>query len=386
VTVGVQLPATGGTLVEYRMRGPVAWPRPTGPITSRTAFAAGHVAADPFANNVPGAPARLDWDATLAFRRHLWSYGLGVAEAMDTAQRGMGLDWPAARELIDRSSAEAKSVGGRIAAGAGTDHRPNAATLAAVRDAYLEQVAHIEGAGAQVIIMASRELAAIARGPEDYAAVYGPLLAQTSQPVILHWLGPMFDPELAGYWGSSDIDVATKNMLDLITQHRAAVNGVKISLLDADHERGLRASLPDGVHVYTGDDFNYVELIRGDGVRASDALLGIFAAIAPAASSALQALDRNDLAAYEAALAPTVALSRHLFQAPTYYYKAGIAFLAWICGYQRGFAMVGGLQSARSAVHLAEAFRLADQAGLLPDSDLAAGRLTSYLSIAGVLG
>ncbi|PPK97210.1 uncharacterized protein DUF993 [Kineococcus xinjiangensis] len=384
VRLPVPLPDGSVELREHALRAPGAWERPTGEVRSRRAFAAAHVVPRAGADNVPGAPADVDWDSTLAFRRHLWSWGLGVAEAMDTAQRGMGLDWAAAQELIRRSAAEARAVGGRIAAGAGTDHMPpGAATLPRVRAAYEEQLAVVEGSGAQVILMASRQLAATARSAEEYHEVYSALLQQASGKVILHWLGPMFDPALTGYWGYEDVDSATASFLQLVRDHAAKVDGVKVSLLDAQHEAGLRRRLPEGVRVYTGDDFNYPELILGDGEHDSDALLGIFAAIAPAASTALQALDRDDVAGYEAALKPTLELARHVFAAPTYHYKAGIAFLAWLNGFQPGHAMVGGLHSARSAVHQAETFRLADEAGLLADPDLAAARMRCYLDVHG---
>ncbi|GHF39609.1 hypothetical protein FHX82_006697 [Amycolatopsis bartoniae] len=351
---------------------------------SRIAYAAAHVAADPQADNAPGAPAVVDWDSTLAFRRHLWSCGLGVAEAMDTAQRGMGLDWAATRELIRRSAAEAASCGGLIAAGAGTDHAPEASTVDEVTRAYLDQVEVVETAGARVILMASRQLARVASGPEDYHEVYGKVLGQVAEPVILHWLGPMFDPALAGYWGAKDLDRATESLLALIRAHPAKVDGVKVSLLDAGHEVRFRRALPPGVRLYTGDDFHYPELIRGDETGHSDALLGVFAAIAPAASAALERLDAGDVAGYDRILAPTVPLARHLFAAPTYYYKTGIAFLAWLSGHQRGFTMVGGLQSGRSAVHLDQAYRLAGELGLLPDPDLAAARMAAFRTVTGL--
>ncbi|WP_046471113.1 dihydrodipicolinate synthase family protein [Allosalinactinospora lopnorensis] len=367
------------------MREPKQWPRPADPPRSRVAYAAAHVAADPLGDNALGAPSAVDWEGTLAFRRHLWSHGLGVAEAMDTAQRGMGLDWAATRELIRRSSAEARSVGGRVAAGAGTDHLPaRVADLDAVLAGYEEQIRVVEDAEAQVILMASRQMAALGRGPEDYHKVYGTLLGQVREPVILHWLGPMFDPALAGYWGSEDIERASESLLALMREHAAKVDGVKVSLLDADHEVRLRAELPEGVRLYTGDDFHYPELIKGGGGSHSDALLGIFAAIAPAASAALHALDNGDEAGYDAAFDPTVPLARHLFTAPTYYYKTGIAFLAWLSGHQPGFTMVGGLHGGRGIVHLSRAFRLADEAGLLPDPELAAARMNSLLDVAGV--
>jgi dihydrodipicolinate synthase/N-acetylneuraminate lyase len=385
VTAAVRLPDGDGELVPFTFGEPTPWRTPSAPLRSRVAFAAAHVVADPLRDNGPGSPAGIDWESTLAFRRHLWRFGLGVAEAMDTAQRGMGLDWPAAEELIRRSSAEARAVGGRIAAGAGTDQLPAlVASLDDVAAAYEEQVAAVEAAGAQVILMASRQLAALAHTPEDYRKVYDRVLAQVAGPVVLHWLGPMFDPALQGYWGADDVDVATDALLTLIIDHAGRVDGVKVSLLDAGHEKRLRAHLPPGVRLYTGDDFNYPELILGDGAAHSDALLGIFAAIAPAASAALQALDAGDTAAYHSAFEPTLPLARHVFGAPTYFYKTGIAFLAWLSGFQTGFTMVGGLQSTRSVVHLAQTARLADAAGLLPDPDMAARRLRCFLETAGV--
>jgi hypothetical protein len=369
----VQLPGRDGSLREHRLGPPRTWD--TGPFESRVAFAAAHVVADPFGGNVPGAPAVLDWDATLAYRVRLWEHGFGVAEAMDTAQRGMGLDWDTALELIRRSASIAS---GRLAAGVGTDH-----DTADPLTAYREQLAAVVEAGAQPILMCSRKLAAAARGPEDYQKVYGALLEEVDRPVILHWLGTAFDPALEGYWGSSDVPTATGHFLDLIKAYPDKVDGVKVSLLDASHEVGLRRALPDGVRCYTGDDFNYPELIAGDDLGHSDALLGIFDAIAPAASTALRALDAGDRARYDEVLEPTVALSRHIFGAPTYYYKTGVVFLAWLAGFQDAFGMVGGLQSARDVVHLGEALRLADLAGLLPDPDLAArrwGRLMDVLT------
>jgi hypothetical protein len=383
----VALPGPDGGWREVELREPRAWQqRPGGP-TSRVVFAAAHVVADPLGENVPGAPAVVDWDATLAFRAHLFSYGFGVAEAMDTAQRNMGLDWPAVQELVRRSAEQAREHGARIASGAGTDHVTGATdlrSLADVREAYLEQVAYVESCGSQVIVMASRHLAALARTPDDYLSVYDAVLRQVREPVVLHWLGEAFDPHLRGYWGSTDVDAATATFLDLVRAHADKVDGVKVSLLSAEHEVGLRAALPAGVRLYTGDDFNYPELIRGDGTHHSDALLGAFAAIAPAASAALAALDEGDLATYDAEMAPTLPLSRHVFEAPTYHYKTGIAFLSWLSGHQPGFTMVGGLQSARSAVHLGRLFELANEARLLPDPDLAAHRLGVWLEGAGV--
>ncbi|MFD1151612.1 dihydrodipicolinate synthase family protein [Saccharothrix hoggarensis] len=367
----VLLPGRDGAFRRHRLSAPRAWE--TGPFRSRIAFAAAHVVADPFAGNVPGAPAVLDWDATLAYRVRLWEHGFGVAEAMDTAQRGMGLDWDTAAELIRRSASIAT---GRLAAGVGTDH-----DTADPLTAYREQLATVVEAGAQPILMCSRKLAAAARGPEDYQKVYGALLDDVDQPVILHWLGTAFDPALEGYWGSTDVSIATGHFLDLIRAYPDRVDGVKVSLLDAAHEVELRRALPPGVRCYTGDDFHYPELIAGDDVGHSDALLGIFDPIAPAASTALRALDDGDLDRYHEVLSPTVALSRHLFGTPTYYYKTGVVFVAWLSGFQDAFGMVGGLQSARDVVHLGEALRLADLAGLLPDPDLAAARWGRLLEV-----
>ncbi|WP_329132169.1 dihydrodipicolinate synthase family protein [Streptomyces sp. NBC_01476] len=353
------------------------------PLRSRVVYSAAHVVADPLRTSADG-PAAVDWDATLAFRRHLWAHGLGVAEAMDTAQRGMGLDWAGAAELIRRSSAEARSAGGSIACGVGTDQLTGPATLAEVVAAYEEQLAVVEAAGAQAILMASRALTAAAKSPDDYLEVYERLLRQSSDRVILHWLGPMFDPALAGYWGSDDLDKATETFLDVITAHPDKVDGIKISLLDADREIALRRRLPKGVRCYTGDDFNYPELIAGDEQGFSHALLGIFDPLAPLAASAVSALDTGDTAGFRRVLDPTVELSRHLFQAPTRFYKTGVVLLAWLAGHQSHFTMVGGLQSARSVQHLAKAYELADRIGLFPDPALAEARMRHLLAVHGV--
>jgi hypothetical protein len=384
-TAIVALPEASGGWREIELSQPRAWAEHPEAFSSRVAFAAAHVVADPRGENVPGAPAVIDWETTLAFRQHLFRYGLGVAEAMDTAQRNMGLDWSATQELITRSAALAREHGARIASGAGTDQLLGpVGSLEEVTRAYLEQVEFVEAAGSQVIMMASRQLAATARSAEDYLQVYSSVLTQASRPVILHWLGEMFDPQLSSYWGSIDIPTATRTFLDLINEHTTKVDGVKVSLLSADHEQQLRSALPSGVRLYTGDDFNYPELIEGDGDHHSDALLGAFAAIAPAAAAALSALDEDDIDLYRAEMAPTLPLSRHIFSVPTYYYKTGIAFLAWLNGQQDGFVMVGGLQSARSIVHLALIFELANEAQLLTDPELAAHRLGQLLATAGV--
>lgn len=384
----LRLPENDGSTRAYEPRTePLAF-GPAGPLTSRTVFSAAHVVADPYADTTPDSPAVVDWDATLAFRRHLWSHGLGVAEAMDTAQRGMGLDWAGAAELIRRSAAEAHGVGGRIACGVGTDQLTGPADLTAVRAAYEEQLALVEDTGSQAILMASRALAAAASGPEDYLDLYGHLLRQASEPVILHWLGPMFDPALDGYWGSADLDAATETLLDVIKAHPDKVDGIKVSLLDARREVELRRRLPEGVRCYTGDDFHYPELIAGDGPAAggrfSHALLGIFDPLGPLAAEAVRILDTGDVAGFRKTLDPTVALSRHLFQPPTRFYKTGVVLLAWLAGHQDHFAMVGGLQSARSLPHLARAYELADGLGLFPDPELAANRMRSLLTVYGV--
>ncbi|MET9252351.1 dihydrodipicolinate synthase family protein [Streptomyces sp. NPDC003717] len=382
----LRLPDSQGRLRPYEPRtDPLALP-PGGapPAVSRTVFSAAHVVADPYADVSPGSPAVLDWDATLAFRHHLWSHGLGVAEAMDTAQRGMGLDWPVAAELIRRSAAEARTVGGRIACGAGTDQLPPGAGLFEVREAYEEQLAVVAEAGAQPILMASRALAAAAYGPEDYLELYGNLLRQSTEPVILHWLGPMFDPALEGYWGSADLDAATDVLLAVIAGHPGKVDGVKVSLLDAGREVALRRRLPAGVRCYTGDDFHYPELIAGDEEGFSHALLGVFDPLGPLAATAVRALDTGDPAGFHALLDPTVPLARHLFQPPTRYYKTGVVLLAWLAGHQSHFTMPGGLHAARSLPHLARAYELADALGLFPDPKLAEDRMRTLLALHGV--
>ena len=370
--------------VVHTMSGATA-PAPSGAaLKSRVVYSAAHVVADPLADNGPGRPAALDWDATLAFRRHLWTHGLGVAEAMDTAQRGMGLDWAATRELIRRSAAEAAAVGGLIACGAGTDQLAGPSTLDDVIAAYEEQLAVVDEAGAIPILMCSRALAAAATGPDDYARVYDRLLSQVSRPVILHWLGPMFDPALTGYWGSADLAAAAETMLAVITTHESKVDGVKISLLDADREIAFRRRLPADVRCYTGDDFNYPQLIEGDERGFSHALLGIFDPLAAHASAAVARLDAGDAKGFREILDPTVTLARHTFAAPTFHYKTGVVFLAWLAGHQDAFRMVGGLENARDIPYLARLFTLADEAGLYPDPEAAAAKMRALLTVAGV--
>ncbi|MDB5085772.1 MAG: hypothetical protein JWN30_2658 [Bacilli bacterium] len=380
------LPQAGGTLYSYQIGNTAPVTLKAGKLTSRVAFSAAHVVCDPYADTDPLFNAQIDWNATLAYRHYLWSLGLSVAEAMDTAQRGMGLDWNSAKELMRRSIAEARSVKGQIACGAGTDQlRPGTGiTLEAVEAAYEEQCAFVEGEGGQIILMASRALAACAKGPADYIRVYSKILSQVSRPVILHWLGDMFDPALAGYWGHDDLTDAMGICLQVIRDNADKIDGIKISLLAAEREVAMRRLLPDGVKMYTGDDFNYPDLIRGDEQGFSHALLGIFDAIAPAASAAIQALDAGDLAGYDSLLEKTVPLSRHIFAAPTFAYKTGIVFMAYLNGHQNHFRMIGGSEGARSVMHLAKLFVLADQAGLLRDPDLAADRMQTALALAGI--
>jgi hypothetical protein len=373
----IRLPLSEG-LSTYRLNQAGPLPALEGPPpTSRVAYAAAHVVINPL------QPQTLDMDATMAFRRHLWSLGFGVAEAMDTSQRGMGLDWTAARELIRISAGER---GGAIACGANTDQLDPSkiATIDEVIAAYEEQCEAIEAAGGRVILMASRALVKCAKGPEDYSRVYGRLLQGLRQPAILHWLGEAFDPQLRGYWGSASVSDAMATCVEIIREHQKKIDGVKISLLDKQQEIIMRRQLPAGVRMYTGDDFDYAELIQGDEKGHSDALLGIFDGIAPAASLALRSLDAGDTAKYNELLEPTVPLSRHIFQTPTYFYKTGLVFLAYLNGHQRHFTMLGGQQSARSIVHLSELFVLADKARLLADPELAAHRMKLMLQLAGV--
>ena len=394
------LPTAGGTLAPYTLRGTVPVKPAAGVKFDRIAYSAAHVVADPLAAIDPWLQCAVDWDTTIAYRRHLFSLGLGVAEAMDTAQRGMGLDWPTSLELIRRSLDAAKDVpGALVASGCGTDHLDidDVKSVDDVIRGYEEQMAAIEKLGGKLIVMASRALARVAKSPADYERVYDRILSQAKQPVVLHWLGDMFDPALAGYWGTKDVNAAMDTALGIIAAHPDKVDGIKISLLDKDKEIAMRRRLPatggtdgQGVRMYTGDDFNYAELIAGDGAGAaprqgqSDALLGIFDAIAPAASAALAALAAGDTARFHAILGPTVPLSRHIFAAPTRFYKTGVVFMAWLNGHQSHFTMVGGQQSTRSLVHFAQLFRLADQGDLLEQPELAVQRMGHLLALNGV--
>jgi len=371
--VSLQLPDGSGGWIQHTLGQAMTYRPPRAVPRCRTAFAAAHVVAS--------SPNRIDWELTMAYRRHIWSYGLGVAEAMDTAQRGMGLEWPAARELMVRSLAEARAAKGEIVCGAATDQlgEPLRRPLEEIIDAYQEQCSLIEDAGGRVVMMASRHLASSATDREDYERVYREVLAGLHRPAIIHWLGDMFDPALAGYWGVQDLSQAADVCLAILSFNREKVDGVKVSLLDAARERSLRGRLPAGVRMYTGDDFNYPELVRGDGTHHSHALLGILDAIAPAFSAALVAADAGDWDTYERTLAPTVELSRLIFSPPTYHYKAGIVFLAWLNGHQQRFRLLGGLESARPVEHYGRLLVLADRAGLLADPELAAARMRSLL-------
>ncbi len=386
----IDLPVAGGRVEPYRVRNAaLAGATGTGPRSrlNRVAYAAAHVVVDPLADNDPWLDVAVDWDKTLAFRHYLWDLGFGVAEAMDTAQRGMGLDWPGALELMRRTLAEAATrPGALVGCGAGTDHLPpeDVTSIDEVVRAYETQIEAIEALGGRIILMASRALARVARGPDDYVRVYGRILRQAKQPVILHWLGEMFDPALEAYWGAADHAAAMETALSIIADHADKVDGVKISLLSSEKEIAMRRRLPAGVRMYTGDDFNYAELIAGDGQHHSDALLGIFDAIAPAASVALTKLAEGDEPGFHDVLGPTVPLSRHMFGAPTRFYKTGVVFLAYLNGLQDHFHMIGGQQSARSLVHLAELFRLADAARVLRDPDLAARRMRHVMVLGGV--
>lgn len=382
----ITLPDEQGGLTPFTLSAPRDFPKATPPFP-RVALAAAHVVSDTRAEQDPWLDAKVDWDRTIAFRKHLWSLGLGVAEAMDTAQRGMGLDWVAAQELIRRSLDAMQDVPGAVmASGAGTDHLAPGpdVTVDDVIRAYEEQCAAVEAMGGRIILMASRALAKAAKSPADYERVYARVLSQVKQPVIIHWLGEMFDPALEGYWGNHDHMEAMETALAVIHAHADKVDGVKISLLDDRKEIAMRRRLPKGVRMYTGDDFNYAELIAGDEQGYSDALLGIFDPIAPAVGGALASLSRNDLATFHDILAPTVPLSRHIFKAPTRFYKTGVVFMAWLNGHQDHFVMVGGQQSTRSIRHFSELFRLADKAGLLRDPDMAVSRMRSLLAVHGV--
>jgi hypothetical protein len=381
----IRLPQPDRSIADYDLVGvPAPVIRPDKPF-NRVAYAAGHIVFNPLAASDPWITPAVDWERTLAFREHLWSLGLGIAEAMDTAQRGMGFGWDMAIDLIRRTMAAA-GKDALVASGCGTDqlNPARAHGLDEVIAAYEEQMEAIEACGSRVVLMASRALAKAAKGPEDYLAIYDRLLRQARQPVVLHWLGPMFDPQLEGYWGHSEFEKARQVVIDIIGANTDKVDGIKISLLDASKEVDLRKRLPSTVKMFTGDDFNYVDLIAGDGEHHSHALLGAFDAVAPAASAALSRLSAGDEAGYREILEPTLPLSRHIFAAPTQFYKTGVVFMAYLNGHQDHFTMVSGMESARSTLHLTEIFRLADRANLLADPERAVRRMRAVLAVRGV--
>jgi hypothetical protein len=393
MALSLKLPTPNGQTSVYTLSGKDLSTPPAGTQFNRIAYSAAHVVSDALAPHNPWIDCAVDWDATIAYRQHLWALGLGVAEAMDTAQRGMGLDWNTSLELIRRSLDAAQDFpGAMVASGCGTDHLnlDEVRTVDDVIAAYELQMEAIEKLGGKLIVMASRALARVARSPADYERVYDRILSQAKQPVVLHWLGEMFDPALGGYWGAANFEQALETALNVINAHPDKVDGIKISLLDKDKEIQMRRLLPPGVRMYTGDDFNYAELIAGDGWGTqkthgqSDALLGIFDAIAPAASAALAKLAAGDVQSFHDILGPTVPLSRHIFQAPTRFYKTGVVFMAWLNGHQKHFSMIGGQQSTRSVQHLAELFRLADAANVLEKPELATARMKNLLAVYGV--
>jgi len=380
----IALPDTDGVLSDYELTGIPILDNALAPDAPRVVYSAAHVVADPFTAGDPYGPAHLDWSATMAFRRHLAGLGLGIAEAMDTAQRGMGLDWPGALELIRRTRAEVPDA--LVANGVGTDQLDpaDAQTLDDVRRAYFEQLEAVQALDARVILMASRALARVATSPDDYVQLYGEVLSAADHPVILHWLGDMFDPQLSGYWGAGDFEQAMDTCLDIIAANVTKVDGIKISLLDKDKEIRMRRRLPDGVKMYTGDDFNYPELIAGDEQGFSHALLGIFDPIATAAAHAVNQLDAGDAAGFRATLDPTVPLARRIFRAPTQHYKTGVVFLAWLNGFQDHFVLLNGAQAARPLPDFADIFRMADRCGLLRDPECAVARMRRLLALYGV--
>lgn len=385
-SLSLKLPKADRSIETYRLAASRTFPaKLEGPL-NRIAFSAVHTVADPFADNDPWLSVAVDWDKTIAFREHVWDLGLGVAEAMDTAQRGMGLDWPTSLELITRSVGAAKRRNALVFSGAGTDHLAveDAKTIDDVIRAYEEQISAVEKVGGRIILMASRALAKLGRNADDYAKVYDRVLSQVREPVIIHWLGDMFDPALTGYWGTKDLDKAMDTAVAIINGNAAKVDGVKVSLLDKQREIDMRRRLDKRIKMYTGDDFNYAELIAGDSQGFSHALLGIFDAIAPAASYALSRLAAGDEAGFHDVLGPTVPLSRHIFKAPTRFYKTGVVFMAYLNGHQDHFTMVGGQESTRSTLHLAELFRLADKAGLLANPELATQRMKTVLATHGI--
>jgi hypothetical protein len=380
----IALPDVNGQLSTYTLGGKAPDVEHPGDDACRVVLAAAHVVANPWSANEPSGPADIDWSATLSFRRHLAGLNLGIAEAMDTAQRGMGLDWLAALELIRQTKTELPDA--LIFNGCGTDHLDpsTARSLDDVIGAYLHQVNAVQALGGRVILMASRALVQVANSADDYHRAYERVLAECDQPVILHWLGDMFDPSLRGYWGSEDLYKATDNALSIIAANRNRIDGIKISLLDKEREISMRRLLPDGVKMYTGDDFNYPELIEGDQMGFSHALLGIFDPIATTAATAIVKLTAGDTAGYRELLNPTVPMAKHIFRSPTQHYKCGVVFLAWLNGFQDHFIMVNGAQSMRPLPYYVELFKLADGCGSLSNPELACQRMHQLLALHGV--
>lgn len=380
------LPAPGGSLAHHTMSAPRTFALPSGPLTARTVLAAPHTVVDARAAYTPGERPPVDWDATIAYRELLWRHGLGVAEAMDTSERGpWGLRWPQAQELIDRSLAAAARHDGLVLCGAGTDQLVGASpSLDAVKEAYLEQLEFVQSRGGGVIVRASHALHQVARSTEDYLEVYDAVLDAVTEPAVVHWLGEVFDPDLRGYWGTTDLDETARVLTDLARRHAPRLRGVKVSILDQAREEAFRRGLPEGVHVLTGDDHNYPALLEGDGTHHSDGLLGIFTSLAPVASAALQSLQAGDTATFRAELDATLPLAETMFEAPAASYKTGVVFLAWLGGHQDAFRMVSGREGARSLQHLSQLFVHADRLGLFTDPELAAHRMRHFLETSGV--
>ena len=381
----IQLPDASGNLAAYALSGtPIPVRKPVNTF-NRIVFSAAHVVANPYADIDVSSESAIDWERTMAYRRHLAGLGLGIAEAMDTAQRGMGLTWEQSLLLIQKTTEELSDFNVPIYSGCGTDQlRPGAAKdIGAVQAAYLKQLHAIQRIGGKVILMSSRALAQVARSPQDYLDVYRKVLNECNHKVVLHWLGDMFDPTLAGYWGHSSLDAAMEVALEVIHESPSKIDGIKISLLDKQREIDMRRRLPAGVKMYTGDDFNYPELIAGDEQGFSHALLGIFDAIAPAASVALDQLAAGNRQGFLDTLEPTVALSRRIFGAPTRFYKTGVVFLAYLNGHQDHMVMLAGHQAMRPLPYFVDIFKMAEAAGLLRDPDFACARMKAWLAVHG---
>lgn len=382
----LRLPETGGGMRTHVMREPAVFEKHPRPFTSRTVLAAPHVVADVRAEYTPGVAPPVDWESTMAFRRHLWSYGIGVAEGMDTSERGVGgLMWPQAQELIALGIEEAAAAGGAIVCGAGTDQISSAQpSLEHVIDAYLEQTSYIEGRGGATVIRASHALVAAAKSDEDYLKVYGTVLASLERPAIVHWLGTVFDPTLAGYWGHDDVRAAMRVVLEMAHSNVDSLRGIKFSLLDDELESEFRRLVPPSVQVFTGDDYGYTQLLLGDSEHHSHGLLGVLDPIAPIASAAFAALDQGDESSFTETMDATIPFAVKMFEPPAASYKVGVVFTAWLSGHQEHFRMVTGREGMRSLQHLTDLFVLADALGLYPDPELAAHRMRILLAMGGV--